>query len=128
MPFSIGRPTAGANRCMLVDALGYGVGLIAVASGWETVAGDPLHPALGIWVVGYAVGAIGAPIVHFARERIGIGVVIARRASRGRADRRTDRHACVLQRIGPRRKNSMAAASCCADRVRERPAARSAWR
>lgn len=34
---------------------------------------DRPHPGLALWVMDYLIGAIGAPIVHFAHSNIGLG-------------------------------------------------------
>lgn len=45
------------------------VGGVALSLTARDKHGDPLHPALAIWVPGYVVGLFGGPIVHFAHGR-----------------------------------------------------------
>jgi hypothetical protein len=69
-----GRPTHWYGWQLLVlDVLGYGGGAVLAARNPRTDDGDEIHPALPTWAVGYTVTVIGAPIVHFAHARVGIG-------------------------------------------------------
>jgi hypothetical protein len=72
---ALAAPSWYGYQTLIVDALSYGAGAIAVATGWRTKSGREIHPALGMWVIGYSVSAIGAPIVHFAHGRIGKGFI-----------------------------------------------------
>jgi hypothetical protein len=60
-------------QMLAVDLAGLAGGAIAVGSDRRTRDGDEIHPALGMWAIGFTVGLIGAPIVHFAHGRVGIG-------------------------------------------------------
>jgi len=59
-------------QMLAIDLVGYGLGA-ATVSGKRTDEGAEIHPALGAWAIGYTVGVIGAPIVHFAHGKVGFG-------------------------------------------------------
>jgi hypothetical protein len=60
---------------LAIDLVGYGVGIYFAATAKRQRDGERIHPALATWVMGYTIGFIGAPIVHFAHGRVGVGFI-----------------------------------------------------
>lgn len=58
------RPWYG-HQVLIVDGIGYALGIYFATSHPTTKSGARIHPALAVWAIGYTVGFIGAPIVHF---------------------------------------------------------------
>jgi hypothetical protein len=59
-------------QILVIDAIAYGLGAIFAAKK-PREGHDRPHPGLALWVADYAIGVIGAPIVHFAHGNIGFG-------------------------------------------------------
>lgn len=60
-------------QMLAIDLVGFGGGAVVAARNRRTDEGEEIHPALGLWAVGYTVGSIGGPTIHFAHGRVGIG-------------------------------------------------------
>jgi hypothetical protein len=60
-------------QILVLDLAGFFAGGVAGTGIQRKDGGEAIHPALGTWVIGWTVGTIGAPIVHFTHGRVGIG-------------------------------------------------------
>jgi hypothetical protein len=61
------------HHILIVDAIGYGLGLYFAIGAPKTKSGSRIHPATAVWALGYPIGFIGAPIVHFSHGEVARG-------------------------------------------------------
>jgi hypothetical protein len=62
-------------QMLALDAGAVGFGASLALSNPRTNDGDKIHPALPTWALGFTLGLLTGPIVHFAHGRWGIGFV-----------------------------------------------------
>lgn len=60
-------------QLLFLDGAAIAAGAAFAQSDPETKDGEPLHPAAATWAMGYTVGLLAGPIVHFTHGRLGTG-------------------------------------------------------